>query len=151
MHLSAYLLLLPSLWAFQFRINQRQATEERISSLTRRNARNSEAPLVMFLRESDFPGAGVPRPDLDPAEIPTLLFNALVNNDFPSIDDGLKSVWAFSGDTNRHIFQHNVTDFNESAHKTALEFPISFDGNAFFGCEWSMETDLNLVGNAETA
>lgn len=99
--------------------------------------------------ESDFPGAGLPRPELDPSEIPKLLMTALRNNDFPLVDSGLTSVWAFSGDTTRHIFQHNVTDFVESAHETAREFNTSFYAVAMHGQTWEMETPLNRVGGAD--
>ena len=79
--------------------------------------------------ESDFLGAGTPRPDLPPEDIPSLLMKALENNDFPNVDDGLKSVWAFSGDTTKFIFQNNRTDFIMTAHETAQEFATSFYGS----------------------
>ena len=102
------------------------------------------------ITESDFPGAGQPRPDLAPAELPSLLMEALRQNDFPHVDSGLKSMWAFCSDTTRHIFQHNTTDFIESAHETANEFPTSFYGNAFKGQSYSMETELNRVGGGDS-
>ena len=40
-------------------------------------------------------GAGSPRPELPPAEVPSLLMRALELNDFPEIDAGLKSMWEF--------------------------------------------------------
>lgn len=92
-----------------------------------------------------FQGAGVPRVELQPEEIPPLLMKALELNDFPYIDAGLESMWAFAGDTTRHIFQQNVTDFIESAHETADQFPTSFYGCAMYG-KWSMETEMNRVG-----
>mmetsp|Transcript_3379 Transcript_3379/g.5558 ORF Transcript_3379/g.5558 Transcript_3379/m.5558 type:complete len:254 (-) Transcript_3379:114-875(-) len=96
--------------------------------------------------ESTFPGAGSPRPELPPQEIPRLLMEALQQNDFPTVDAGLQAVWEFAGDTTRHIFQHNRTDFIESAHETANEFSTSFYGNAFYSQSWKMETALNRVG-----
>jgi hypothetical protein len=96
--------------------------------------------------ESDFRGAGVPRPDLTPDEIPTLLMKALEFNDFPTVDTGLKSMWAFAGDTVQFIYQNNRTDFIVTAHETAQQFPTSFYGVAMNGTSWSMETELNLVG-----
>jgi hypothetical protein len=71
---------------------------------------------------------------------------ALSSNDFPTTDAGLRSVWAFAGDTTRHIFQHNETDFVVSAHETAREFATSFYGNAMAGQSWKMLTDLSRVG-----
>ena len=99
--------------------------------------------------ESDWKGAGYPRPDLPPEELPTLLMNALSWNDFPNVDSGLHSLWAFAGETTRHIFQHNETEFIESAHETARQFPTSFYGNAFYGTSWKMLTPLNRVGGTE--
>lgn len=99
--------------------------------------------------ESDFQGAGLPRADLLPEAIPSLLMEALQQNDFPDVDAGLRSMWAFAGDTTRHIFEHNITDFIESAHETANEFNTSFYGNAFYSQSWNIETDLNRVGGKD--
>jgi len=107
---------------------------------------DDDASNSILITESDFAGAGSPRLDLEPSEIPALLFTALQNNDFPTVDAGLKSMWEFGGDETRHIFENNRTDFIESAHKTANEFPTSFYGNAFYGKDWEMETELNRVG-----
>jgi len=93
-----------------------------------------------------FGGAGLPRPDLPPEDIPLLLMQSLELNDFPHVDAGLESMWAFAGDTTRHIFQQNMTDFIESAHETADRFPTSFYGAAMHGKSWDMETSLNRVG-----
>ena len=93
-----------------------------------------------------FEGAGRPRPDLDPQDIPTLLMESLARNDFPHVDAGLESMWAFAGDTTRHIFQKNMTEFIESAHETADTMPTSFYGAAMYGKSWSMETKVNRVG-----
>ena len=100
----------------------------------------------LIITESDWKGAGLPRDDLNPEDLPTLLMNALSHNDFPEIDTGLHSMWAFAGETTRHIFQHNETDYIESAHETANQFPTSFYGNAFYGRSWKMITPLNRVG-----
>jgi len=98
------------------------------------------------ITESSFPGAGIPRPELTPEEIPPLLMQALELNDFPEVDSGLTSVWDFAGETTRHIFQQNMTEFIESAHDTATEMPTSFYGVAMKGKSWSMETDINRIG-----
>jgi hypothetical protein len=58
-------------------------------------------------------------------------------------------MWNFAGDTTRHIFQNNMTDFIESAHETADQWPTSFYGCAFYGKQWSMETPLNRVGGQD--
>jgi hypothetical protein len=85
---------------------------------------------ILAMEESDWKGAGLPREDLSPDEIPTLLMQALRLNDFPETDSGLQSLWAFASDTTRHLFQQNYTDFCKSAHETARQFPTSFYGNA---------------------
>jgi hypothetical protein len=103
----------------------------------------------IFIVESDFQGAGLPRTDLLPEDIPSLLMEALKLNDFPTVDAGLASMWAFAGDTTRHIFEHNITDFIESAHNTANEFSTSFYGNAFYSQSWNIETELNRVGGQD--
>ena len=97
------------------------------------------------ITESSFRGAGEPRPDLSPEELPVLLMEALRLNDFPHVDSGLQSVWAFCGDTTRHLFQNNMTDFIVSAHDTANEFPTSFYGNALHGRHWELESKLNRI------
>ena len=96
--------------------------------------------------ESNFQGAGRPRLELKPEDIPPLLMEALQFNDFPNVDSGLKSVWRFAGPTTRHIFQHNRTEFIESAHETANTMPTSFYGAAMYGQSWAMESVLNRVG-----
>ena len=100
----------------------------------------------LIITESDWKGAGLPRDDLNPEDLPTLLMNALSHNDFPEIDTALHSMWAFAGETTRHIFQHNETEYIVSAHETADNFPTSFYGNAFYGKSWKMLTPLNRVG-----
>ena len=77
--------------------------------------------------------------------------NALRTNDFPEIDSGLESMWAFVGDTTRFIYQNNRTDFVEDAHKTAASLPTSFYGMAMNGQGWEMENEMHLVGHPETA
>ena len=96
-----------------------------------------------------FEGAGKPRPELPPEDVPILLMKSLELNDFPHVDAGLESMWAFAGDTTRHIFKQNRTDFIESAHETADRFPTSFYGAAMHGKSWSMETSLNRVGGED--
>jgi hypothetical protein len=98
---------------------------------------------------SQWDGAGSPRPELEPEAIPALLMDALRMNDLPKKNAGLRSVWEFAGDTTRHIFQHNLTDFIESAHETADTMATSFYGVAMSGKEWSMETSLNRVGGED--
>lgn len=101
------------------------------------------------IRFSQWAGAGSPRVDLLPEEIPILLMGALRMNDLPSQNAGLRSVWEFAGDTTRHIFQHNITEFIESAHETAETMPTSFYGVAMRGREWTMETRMNHVGGED--
>jgi hypothetical protein len=96
-----------------------------------------------------FQGAGLPRPDLKPEDIPPLLMEALAWNDFPYVDSGIKSVWAFAGDITRHIFSQNRTEFIESVHETANTFPTSFYGAAMYGKNWTMEAPINLVGGED--
>ena len=99
--------------------------------------------------QGDWKGAGIPRDGLEPETLPALLMEALSLNDFPETDTGLHSMWAFAGDTTRHIFQHNETEYIESAHETAHSFPTSFYGNAFYGKSWKMLTPLNRVGGRD--
>jgi len=99
--------------------------------------------------ESDFPGAGIPRPDLEAKHIPSLLMHALELNDFPTVDAGLHSMWAFAGDTTKFVFANNTTDFVESAHQTCRDFPTSFYGCAMNGSSWTIETQLNRVGGQD--
>jgi len=116
------------------------------------NDDDDETPLAapaFEIVESGFPGAGIPRPELPPDEIPSLLMTALQLNDFPTVDAGLKSVWEFSGDTTKFVFQNNRTDFISTAHKTKDEFLTSFYGCAMAGQSWNMETPLNLVGGTD--
>ena len=92
-----------------------------------------------------YAGAGAPRPELSPAELPPLLMRALALNDYPEADDGLRAMWAFSSDTTRFIYQNNMTEFIEDAHTTADTLPTSFYGCAFYG-EFEMEGEVNMVG-----
>jgi len=91
-------------------------------------------------------GAGSPRADLPPAELPPLLMRALELNNFPEVDAGLHAMWAFAGDTTRFIFKNNVTEFIESAHQTVADYPTSFYGMAMDGQGWELEGPINLVG-----
>jgi hypothetical protein len=95
---------------------------------------------------SIFPGAGMPRLDLQPQDIPSLLMKALQNNDIPDVDAGLKSVWEFASGTTRYIFDYNRTDFIRSAHETAEQWPTSFYGVAMHGQSWEIESGINRVG-----
>ena len=104
---------------------------------------------ILNIGEEFLQGAGRPRPALQPSEIPSLLMDALRFNDIPSKDSGLISMWAFAGDTTRHIFKHNITEFIESAHQTAALLPTSFYGVAMKGKEWKMDTPLNRVGGRD--
>ncbi|KAL7550020.1 hypothetical protein ACHAWF_013344 [Thalassiosira exigua] len=90
--------------------------------------------------------ARVPSPSLKPENIVPLIMNSLQNNDVPRKDAGLMMVWEFSTDTTKCIFKHNTTEFIESCHETANEFPTSFYGTAMNGRSWELETALNLVG-----
>lgn len=103
----------------------------------------NDLPMIV---SSQWNGAGSPRSNLDPEEIPTLLMMALENNDNPTPNVGLISMWHFAGGNTHHVFKHNMTDFIESAHETANEFPTSFYGAAMYGQGWSMESGINRVG-----
>ena len=94
-------------------------------------------------------GASGPSPDIPPDKIPSLLMHALNYNDVPSKDAGLRTVWEFAGDTTRHIFKHNLTEFIESAHETADTMVTSFYGAAMKGKDWVMDTPLNRVGGED--
>jgi len=91
-------------------------------------------------------GACVPNPTLQPEEIVPLLMKALQNVDHPTVDNGLITVWEFTTDTTKFIFQNNRTEFIESCHETARDFPTSFYGAAMTGRSWTIETELNRVG-----
>ena len=91
-----------------------------------------------------FAGAGEPRRAAADENVP-LLHRALALNDFPEVDSGLKSMWAFAGDTTRFIYQNNRTEFIEDAHKTAAQFSTSLYGSGMFGT-WELETPLTYCG-----
>lgn len=110
---------------------------------------NVDSPMSSSSSTVAFKGAGCPRPELPPEDLPVLLMQSLALNDFPHVDAGLESMWNFAGDTTRHIFNQNMTDFIESAHETADRFPTSFYGAAMNGKSWSMETSLNRVGGED--
>lgn len=97
---------------------------------------------------SSFQGAGRPRAQLPPQNIPSLLMEALKCNDIPALDAGLNSMWDFAGGNTQYIFDYNRTSFIESAHETASEFPTSFYGVAINGKSWEMESPLNRVGGS---
>ena len=94
-------------------------------------------------------GAGVPRSSLQPDEIVSLLMTALENVDVPTSDAGLIAMWDFASDTTKFVFQNNRTEFIESCHETACEFPTSFYGAAMNGKSWKVETELNRVGGED--
>lgn len=94
-------------------------------------------------------GAGSPRPELAPHDVPDLLMHALKHNDIPYCNAGLQSMWDFAGDTTRFVYQNNVTEFIEDAHKTAESLPTSFYGVAMKGKGHIMEGELNFVGSGE--
>jgi hypothetical protein len=99
---------------------------------------------------STFQGATSPRLDLSPEEIPPLLMMALQKNDIPTVDSGLKAMWEFAGGTTKFVFDFNCTEFIESAHETAKQFPTSFYGVAMLhGSSWEMTTPLNRVGGED--
>jgi len=97
---------------------------------------------------SSFRGAGLPRPELKPEDIPPLLMEALQYNDVPELNAGLNAMWEFAaGSSHTHyIYQNNRTDFIVEAHKTADEFPTSFYGAALNGKSWTIERPMNRVG-----
>ena len=95
-------------------------------------------------------GAGVPRPELPPQDVPPLLMHALSNNDSPHPDAGLHSMWAFAGDTTRFVYRNNRSEFVEDAHETAASLPTSFYGTAMRGQSWEMEGSMNMVGQPES-
>ena len=99
-----------------------------------------------FASGLSFRGAGVPRPDLPPADVPPLLMRALQLNEFPEVDAGLTSMWAFSSMQCRFIYKNNLTEFIEDAHETADSMPTSFYGMAMNGQSWELEGDMNYVG-----
>ena len=72
--------------------------------------------------------------------------HSLNNNDLPSKDAGVRLCWEFSSEITKHIFKYNITEFIESCHETANEFPTSFYGIAMNGKSWEVETDINRVG-----
>lgn len=103
----------------------------------------------ILLSAAAFSGAGMPRPDLQPQELPELLMTALKQNDIPKANAGLESMWAFAGDTTRFIYQNNMTEFIEDAHKTASSLPTSFYGTAMNGKAYVMEGDMSMCGGNE--
>ena len=83
---------------------------------------------------------------IKPEDVIPLIMHSLNNNDIPNKDSGLKLVWGFSSEITKHIFKYNITEFIESCHETANEFPTSFYGIAMNGKSWEVETDINRVG-----
>ena len=87
-----------------------------------------------------------PSPDIQPQALPTLLMEALENNNFPDVDSGLRTMWQFASDTTRFIYKGNLTEFIEDAHETADTLPTSFYGVAFHGKGWEFEGEMTLTG-----
>jgi hypothetical protein len=117
-------------------------------------AARSSAPASALLSASmlacaPFQGAGVPRPSLSPDELPCLLMDALKMNDFPDVDAGLRSMWAFAGDSTRFVYKNNMTEFIVDAHETASSLPTSFYGAALYGQAYEMEGNLSMVGSGD--
>ena len=111
--------------------------------------RSPRAVRIALSAGAAFRGAGSPRPDLLPQDVPDLLMVALKQNDVPVCNAGLQSMWDFSGDTTKFVYQRNVTEFIEDAHKTAESLPTSFYGVAMNGKGYIMEGDLSFVGGSE--
>ena len=87
-----------------------------------------------------------PCPELKPQELPEMLMEALKLNDFPEVDSGLKTMWAFASDTTRFLYKGNITEYIEDAHETADALPTSFYGVAFHGQGWEFEGQMTLTG-----
>ena len=83
---------------------------------------------------------------IKPEDVIPLIMHSLNNNDIPNKDSGLNLVWGFSSEITKHIFHYNITEFIESCHETANEFPTSFYGVAMYGKAWKVVTDINRVG-----
>jgi hypothetical protein len=103
-------------------------------------------PKLSSLSEYQWEGTGLPRPELSPEDIPSLLMKGLEMNDYPNDDSGLHSLWNFSSGMLRQSFQQNLTVFIEAAHQDADHIPTSFYGMALNGNSWKVETALNRVG-----
>ena len=103
----------------------------------------------MLAGAGDFAGAREPSPSIPPAELPGLLMRALKLNDFPEVDSGLLSMWAFAGDTMRFLYQNNSTEFVKDAHETADSLPTSFYGTAMRGQSWALEGNMTMVGGSD--
>lgn len=113
----------------------------------------NDLPLVVGENDDDEQHAPLrPDPDLPPDEIPTRLMMALSPERVhaPHRNAGLETMWEFAGGNTRYVFDHNRTDFVESALETAAEFPTSFYGAALRGRGWTMEGGLNRVGGGHT-
>ncbi|KAL9191503.1 hypothetical protein ACHAXT_001209 [Thalassiosira profunda] len=98
---------------------------------------------ITIIEHTDVTG---PTASLAPDEVVPILMNALQNNDVPTKDAGLRLVWAFATETTQYVFDNNRTEFFESCHDTADEFPTSFYGAALHGQSWDLETQINRVG-----
>lgn len=112
-------------------------------------SRSELSTMVLSAAGEAFGGAGSPRPELLPQEVPDLLMVALKQNDVPVPNAGLQSVWDFSSDTTKFVYQDNITEFMEDAHKTAESLPTSFYGVAMKGKGYIMEGKLHFVGGSD--
>ncbi|CAB9513185.1 expressed unknown protein [Seminavis robusta] len=72
----------------------------------------------------------------------------LRNNDIPRVDSGLQAMWEFAEGNTQYMFQYNCTNFIQSAHETADQFPTSSYGAAMYMYrqKWEMEKPLNRMG-----
>lgn len=137
----------PSASAFHRNLVSRyQARERRASPLAHAIPSFYEPEEDSGVTTTPWNGAGGPRHDLPPEELPSLLMTALRQNDAPTRDAGLVSMWEFAGDTTRHVFRNDMAEFIESAHETAARWPTSFYGAAMKGSSLGMEGPLNRVG-----
>lgn len=93
-------------------------------------------------------GGGAP---LTPDNIPERVMLRLARNDLPDMDAGLRFVWGLTGETTRFIFKSNETDFVDTAHETAVQFPTSFYGAAMHGRGYALEGDPVYVGVSDQA
>mmetsp|Transcript_20457 Transcript_20457/g.56913 ORF Transcript_20457/g.56913 Transcript_20457/m.56913 type:complete len:269 (-) Transcript_20457:1397-2203(-) len=108
-----------------------------------------EEEVVLSVNQTTWTGMEPPSPKVSPEDIPTMMMTALKLNDNPTKDAGLLAMWAYAGDTTRFIFNNNETDFVQSAHETAENWPTSFYGVAFHGRSWMIDSPLNRVGGID--
>jgi len=119
--------------------------EELFISLANEKNRRDAAPVD----PDEGCGVKTPTSTLKPEGVVPLIMNALKNNDTPHKDAGMMLVWEFTTDTTKYIFKNNITEFIESCHETADEFPTSFYGVAMYGQSWDVESGINRVGGED--